>query len=29
LRLVERFGDFERAPFTSETPTQVCICEAA
>ena len=29
LRLVERFGDFERAPFTSEAPTQVCICEAA
>jgi SAM-dependent methyltransferase len=29
LRLVERFGDFERTPFTSETPTQVCICEAA
>jgi SAM-dependent methyltransferase len=29
LRLVERYGDFERAPFTSETPTQVCICEAA
>jgi SAM-dependent methyltransferase len=29
LRLVERFGDFERAPFTSESQTQVCICEAA
>ena len=28
LRLLERFGDFERAPFTSETPTQVCVCEA-
>lgn len=29
LRLVERFGDFERSSFTSESPTQVCICEAA
>lgn len=29
LRLVDRFGDFERAPFTSESPSQVCICEAA
>ena len=29
LRLVERFGGFERAPFISETPTQVCLCEAA
>ena len=28
LRLVERFGDFEHAPFTSESPSQVCICEA-
>jgi len=29
LRLVERFGDFEGTPFTSETATQVCICVAA
>lgn len=29
LRLIERFGDFERVPFTSETPLQVCICEGA
>ena len=29
LRLVERFGDFKGAPFTSESPTQVCICQAA
>jgi SAM-dependent methyltransferase len=29
LRLVERFGDFERAPFTSQALTQVCICTAA
>ena len=29
LRLVERFGDFERSPFDGEAPTQVCICEAA
>lgn len=29
LRLVERFGDFEGAAFTSESPSQVCICEAA
>ena len=29
LRLVERFGGFERTPFTGEAPTQVCICEAA
>ena len=29
LRLVERFGDFEHGPFSSEAPSQVCICEAA
>ena len=29
LRLVERFGDVERAPFTGDAPSQVCICEAA
>jgi SAM-dependent methyltransferase len=29
LRLLDRFGDFERNPFTSETPHQVCVCEAA
>ena len=29
LRLVERFGDVERVPFTGDAPSQVCICEAA
>jgi len=29
LRLLDRFGDFERGPFTSEAPQQVCVCEAA
>jgi SAM-dependent methyltransferase len=29
LRLVERFGDVERVPFTSDAPSQVCICELA
>lgn len=29
LRLVDRFGDFERNSFASESPHQVCICEAA
>ena len=28
LRLLERYGDFERTPFTAETPHQVCVCEA-
>ena len=29
LRLVERFGDVERVPFTGDAPSQVCICELA
>ena len=29
LRLVERFGDWSRGPFTGAAPTQLCICEAA
>ncbi|MDZ5662402.1 class I SAM-dependent methyltransferase [Nocardioides sp. S-58] len=28
LRLVERYGDWSRAPFTGESPLQLCICEA-
>ncbi|WP_029288981.1 class I SAM-dependent methyltransferase [Cellulomonas sp. HZM] len=28
LRLVERFGDWSRAPFTSEAQVQVCVCAA-
>jgi len=28
LRLVERFGDWSRAPFTAESPLQLCVCEA-
>lgn len=28
LRLLERYGDFEREPFTAESPHQVCVCEA-
>ena len=26
LRLIERFGDFERTPFASDSRSQVCIC---
>jgi SAM-dependent methyltransferase len=26
LRLVERFGDFDRRPLTAESPRQVCVC---
>jgi len=26
LELVARYGDFEREPFTSESPRQVCLC---
>ena len=29
LRLVERFGDWSRGPFTGAGPLQLCICEAA
>ena len=29
LRLLERYGDFSRSPFTNTSPHQVCICEAA
>jgi len=29
LRVVERFGDWSRAPFTSAAPLQVYVCEAA
>nr|WP_253943468.1 class I SAM-dependent methyltransferase [Nocardioides sp. zg-1308] len=28
LRLVERYGDWSREPFTGESPLQLCICEA-
>lgn len=29
FRLIERFGDFERTPFSTANWRQVCICEAA
>lgn len=29
LRLVERFGDFDRSPLTAQSWLQVCICEVA
>jgi SAM-dependent methyltransferase len=29
LRLLDRFGDFDRHPFTSDAPNQVCVCGAA
>lgn len=29
LRCVQRFGDFDRSPFTSESPRQICVCEIA
>jgi SAM-dependent methyltransferase len=29
LRLVERFGDFDRSPFVAGSPRQVCVCEIA
>ena len=29
LRLIERFGDWNGAPFTSDSSIQLCICEAA
>ncbi len=29
LRLVERFGDWSRAPFTAEAALQLCVCEPA
>lgn len=28
LRLVERFGDWSRTPFTAESPLQLCVCAA-
>jgi SAM-dependent methyltransferase len=28
LRLIDRFGDWSRRPFTGDAPTQLCICEA-
>jgi SAM-dependent methyltransferase len=28
LRLVERFGDWSRAPFTGDSALQLCVCEA-
>jgi SAM-dependent methyltransferase len=28
LRLIERYGDFSGRPFASDSPQQVCICEA-
>jgi hypothetical protein len=27
IRLVERFGDFDRSPFMAGSPRQVCVCE--
>jgi hypothetical protein len=27
LRVVERFGDWSRAPFTADAPLQLCVCE--
>jgi SAM-dependent methyltransferase len=27
LRVVERFGDWSRAPFTAVAPLQLCVCE--
>jgi SAM-dependent methyltransferase len=29
LRLVERFGDWSRRPFTGDAPLQLCVCESA
>lgn len=29
LRLVERFGDWSRAPFNGESPLQLCVCVSA
>ncbi len=29
MQLVERFGDFQRSPFASDSRTQVCICAKA
>ncbi len=28
LRIVERFGDWSRTPFTSDSAVQICVCEA-
>lgn len=28
LRLVERFGDFDRGPLTAASRRQVCVCSA-
>jgi SAM-dependent methyltransferase len=27
LRLIERFGDFDRSPLTKGSPRQICVCE--
>ena len=27
LRLVERFGDFDRSPLAAGNPRQVCVCD--
>jgi hypothetical protein len=29
LRLVDRFGDWSRGPFTGEATIQLCVCESA
>lgn len=29
LRLVERFGDWDGAPFTADSSIQLCVCESA
>ena len=29
MRLIDRFGDFERTPFASDSRSQVCICAKA
>jgi SAM-dependent methyltransferase len=29
LRLVSRFGDLSKEPFATQSPRQVCVCEAA
>jgi SAM-dependent methyltransferase len=29
LQLLDRYGDFERGPFVSDSPHQVCVCAAA
>jgi len=29
LRVIERFGDWDGTPFTSDSSTQLCVCESA